>query len=239
MTPDPQGSAPDDAELIARVLGGDQQSYQVLVRRYQASLFRVAYAMVEDRDTAEDLVQDAFVRSYVNLERCKDRSRFRFWLLATLRNRALDHIKEKRRRDVSLSDDAVLRHVESESAVPSDLGERLHVQRAVGNALDKLSPALREAFVLRHIEEHSFEEIAELLDTGVSAVKMRVHRARQQLQEWLTTSPEEAPTDTGRDQTDGRRSEMDRARRSSVREAEDPALWPAPVTESRDGSSKR
>ena len=176
---------PGDAELIARVLKGDRDSYQLLVRRYQESLFRVAYSMVEDRDVADDLVQDAFVRSYVNLERCKDRARFRFWLLATLRNRALDYIKEKRRRDVSLSDEDVLRYVEAESAAPSDLGERLQVQRALGAALQRLSPALREAFVLRHIEEHSFEEIAKLLDTGVSAVKMRVHRARQQLQEWL------------------------------------------------------
>jgi RNA polymerase sigma-70 factor (ECF subfamily) len=193
---------PGDAELIARVLGGERDAYQVLVRRYQASLFRVAYAMVEDRDTADDLVQDAFVRSYTNLSRCKDRNRFRFWLLATLRNRALDHIKEKRRRDVSLSDEDVLRYVESESATPSDLGERLKVRRAVGEALDKLSPALREAFVLRHVEEHSFEEIAELLDTGVSAVKMRVHRARQQLQEWLDPEHEapghSAPSGAGR-----------------------------------------
>jgi RNA polymerase sigma-70 factor (ECF subfamily) len=194
---------PGDAELIARVLEGDRDSYQLLVRRYQESLFRVAYSMVEDRDAAEDLVQDAFVRSYVNLARCKDRARFRFWLLATLRNRALDYIKEKRRRDVSLSDEDVLRHVEAESAAPSGLGERLQVQRALGAALQRLSPALREAFVLRHVEEHSFEEIAQLLDTGVSAVKMRVHRARQQLQEWLEPGGPEGDSSAPQDDKPG------------------------------------
>jgi RNA polymerase sigma-70 factor (ECF subfamily) len=176
----------DDAELVGRVLRGERDSYQVLVRRYQGALFRVAYSMVSDRDVAEDLVQDAFVRAYVSLPRCKDRRRFRFWLLSTLRNRALDHIKEKRRRDLSLSDDGVLRHVESAATAPADLAERSELQHALLRALDRLSPALREAFVLRHVEEHSFEEIADLLGTGVSAVKMRVHRARQQLQELLT-----------------------------------------------------
>jgi RNA polymerase sigma-70 factor (ECF subfamily) len=215
---------PGDAELVARVLGGERDAYQLLVRRYQASLFRVAYAMVEDKDTAEDLVQDAFVRSYTNLSRCKDRSRFRFWLLATLRNRVLDHIKERRRRDVSLSDDDVLRHVESETAAPSDLGERLRVRRAVGQALERLSPALREAFVLRHVEEHSFEEIAEMLDTGVSAVKMRVHRARQQLQGWL--DPEQGAA------VDKARPEPGRAGGSSAPGAGKPgASSGAPVTD--------
>jgi RNA polymerase sigma-70 factor (ECF subfamily) len=178
-----------DEELIARVLRGERDCYHELVERYQRSMLRVAYSMVEDTDVAEDLVQDAFVRSYVNLARCKDPSRFRFWLLATLRNRALDHIKEKRRRDLSLSDDDVLRSAEAGGPRPLDLADRLALQGVVGRALQRLSPALREAFVLRHVEEHSFEEIAELLDTGVSAVKMRVHRARQQLQEWLAPEP--------------------------------------------------
>jgi RNA polymerase sigma-70 factor (ECF subfamily) len=176
----------DDAELVGRVLRGEGDLYRVLVRRYQAPLSRVAYSMVPDRDVAEDLVQDAFVRAYASLARCKDRRRFRFWLLSTLRHRALDHIKEKRRRDLSLSDEGVLRHVESAATAPADLAERSELRHALLRALDRLSPALREAFVLRHVEEHSFEEIADLLGTGVSAVKMRVHRARQQLQEWLT-----------------------------------------------------
>jgi RNA polymerase sigma-70 factor (ECF subfamily) len=178
--------APDtpDAELIERVLAGERDLYRILVQRYQRSLFRVAYTMVLDRDTAEDLVQDAFVRAYVNLARCRNRARFRYWLLSTLRNRALDHVKEKRRRDVSLSDEHVVRRVEVGAASP-DPADQMSIRSALEGMLDRLSPPLREAFVLRHIEECSFEEVARLLGTGVSAVKMRVHRARQQLAEWL------------------------------------------------------
>jgi RNA polymerase sigma-70 factor (ECF subfamily) len=201
------GAEPDDAELIARVLRGQRDVYQVLVRRYQGSLFRVAYSMVQDPDAAEDLVQDAFVRAYVNLAGCKDRHRFRFWLLTTLRNRALDYIKEKRRRDVSLSDDDVLRHVDARAPLPEDHAERGELRAALLSAMNRLSPALREAFVLRHVEEHSFEEIAALLGTGVSAVKMRVHRARIQLQEWLAPEPAGAgePPAGGHDVTEAPR----------------------------------
>jgi RNA polymerase sigma-70 factor (ECF subfamily) len=140
--------------------------------------------MVLDRDAAEDLVQDAFVRAYVNLARCRSRARFRYWLLTTLRHRVLDHVKEKRRRDLSLSDEHVQKRVEK-GAPPTDPVERISLHGALEEALARLSPPLRDAFVLRHLENCSFEEVARQLGTGVSAVKMRVHRARQQLAEWL------------------------------------------------------
>jgi RNA polymerase sigma factor (sigma-70 family) len=175
-----------DAELIERVLAGEPDCFQPLVQRYQASLYRVACALVLDPDAAADIVQDAFVRAYANLARCHDRRRFRFWLLATLRNRGLDYLKERRRRDLSLSDDAVVRRAELTDVVTSDAaGERVALRRALDAALARLSPPLRETFVLRHVEQWSVDEIAELLGLTESAVKMRLHRARLQLQDWL------------------------------------------------------
>ena len=174
-----------DAELVDRVLAGEHDFYQALVQRHQESLYRVAFSMALDEDVAADLVQDAFVRAYANLARCQDRRRFRFWLLATLRNRGLDYLKEKRRRDASLSDENVLRRVESSDVEIRDPAERLALRRALDTALERLSPQLREAFVLRHVEQCSIEEVAELLGIGLSAVKMRLHRARLQLQDWL------------------------------------------------------
>jgi RNA polymerase sigma factor (sigma-70 family) len=174
-----------DAELIERVLTGEPDCFQPLVQRYQASLFRVACALVLDPDAAADIVQDAFVRAYANLARCHDRRRFRFWLLATLRNRGLDYLKERRRRDLSLSDEAVVRRAEMTEVATPDAAERLALRRALDAALARLSPAVRETFVLRHVEQWSIEEIAELLGLSDSAVKMRLHRARLQLQDWL------------------------------------------------------
>jgi RNA polymerase sigma factor (sigma-70 family) len=174
-----------DAELIERVLAGERECFQPLVQRYQESLYRVACALVLDPDAAADIVQDAFVRAYANLARCHDRRRFRFWLLATLRNRGLDYLKERRRRDVSLSDDTVVRRAEVHDAGGADTAERVALRSALDAALARLSPAIRETFVLRHVEQWSIEELAELLGLSESAVKMRLHRARLQLQTWL------------------------------------------------------
>lgn len=175
----------NDAELVARVLAGDHDSFQYLVQRHQDVMFRVAYSLVLDDDVAADIVQDAFVRAYVSLARCRDRSRFRVWLLATLRNRGLDYLKEKRRGDLSLEAEGVARRAEALGAHTDAGDERQALRTALEAALARLSDPLREAFVLRHVEQLSVEETASVLGTSVSAVKMRVHRAREQLKEWL------------------------------------------------------
>jgi RNA polymerase sigma-70 factor (ECF subfamily) len=182
MTDPGMGALPSDGEIVTRVLAGDRDAYQYLVQRHQESLFRVAYAMVLDEDVAADVVQDAFVRAFVSLARCRDRTRFRVWLLATLRNRALDHLKEKRRADLSLSIDSVARRAETAASVEPAADERIALRSALAEALAGLSEPLRDAFVLRHLEELSVEETASVLGTSISAVKMRVHRAREQLQ---------------------------------------------------------
>jgi RNA polymerase sigma-70 factor (ECF subfamily) len=174
-----------DAELVGRVLAGEQECYQFLVQRHQESLFRVAYSLVLDDDAAADLVQDAFVRAYVSLARCRDPSRFRVWLLATLRNRGLDYLKEKRRADLSLDIEGVARRAEALGAQTDAQDDRHEMRTALESALARLSEPLREAFVLRHVEQLSVEETASVLGTSISAVKMRVHRAREQLQDWL------------------------------------------------------
>ena len=176
-----------DADVVARVLAGEGALFQVLVARYQESLFRIAYAMVRDSDVASDLVQDAFIRAYVNLARCRNRERFRVWLITLLRNRVLDHLKEKRRKDASLSDDDVLRRAEAYPERGVDADERYALRTLMEDALAQLSDPLREAFVLRHVEQLSVAEVAELLGTGVSAVKMRLQRAREQLQRVLAS----------------------------------------------------
>jgi RNA polymerase sigma-70 factor, ECF subfamily len=191
----------NDTELIERVLDGDPECFQLLVRRHQDSMYRVAYSLVTDSDAAADVVQDAFMRAYVNLARCRDRQRFRVWLLATVRNRALDYLKEKRRADVSLSDESVARRAEDFGATSAAADEEYALRTVLETALAQLSQPLREAFVLRHVEQLSCEDAAGVLGTSVSAVKMRVHRAREQLQAWL--APELGwPSDVTEDRVD-------------------------------------
>jgi RNA polymerase sigma-70 factor (ECF subfamily) len=184
VTP-PPADPRSDAELIARVLDGDADEYRALIQRYQAPLFRVAYAMVRDSDVAADLVQDALVRAYVNLARCRERERFRSWLLTLLRNRVLDHLKEKRRKDVSLSDEAVLRRAEAPPLHAPTAGDRWALHAALERALLQLSEPLRETFVLHHVEQLPVAEVAQVLGAGESAIKMRLQRAREQLRQIL------------------------------------------------------
>jgi RNA polymerase sigma-70 factor, ECF subfamily len=170
---DAAADAPDGA-LVERVLSGDREAFSALARRHQEALFRYARGMGIDRDTAADLVQDALVKAYTRLAQCRDREHFRAWLFRVFRNLLLDHARDVRRRVVPL--DAV-----RERAAP-EAGEA-ELRAALAGALAALPPTLREAFLLKHQQEYSYEEMAEILDASVSALKMRVHRAREALRE--------------------------------------------------------
>jgi RNA polymerase sigma-70 factor (ECF subfamily) len=174
-----RSDAPDDAEVIARVLAGEKQQFEHLVRRYQPALYRHAVAIVLDHDVAADMVQDAFVRAYVNLRQCRDHSRFRAWLFQTLRNRCLDYLKDASRRNVRLEDAA--EPLLDDADGPGAQAARNELRTRVRRALAQLPPALRETFVLHYVDGMPYDRMAELLDVSVSALKMRALRAREAL----------------------------------------------------------
>ena len=166
-------------------MAGDGDSYRTLVRRYQDLLYRHALRMTGEADVAEDLVQAAFVKAYGSLASCRDRDRFGAWLFRILVNGCKDHLKSRRRRDVSLDDETV--QPVAASNPQTDL-ERSEAGVQLQRALMQIPEAMREAFVLKHVEGRSYEEIAELMKTTVPALKMRVHRARDLLKQLLTES---------------------------------------------------
>jgi RNA polymerase sigma-70 factor, ECF subfamily len=181
--PDRADEPVPDLELVEKVLAGDGDAYAVLVRRYQARLYRHALGMVLDEDVAADLVQDAFVKGYGSLGKCRDRSRFGTWIFRIQRNRCLDYLKERRRKDQPLED-----HHHGLAVSGADPGSDLD-RRALGDALDRalaqLPEAQREAFLLKHVEDLTYEEMAEVVGASVSALRMRVLRARETLQTLL------------------------------------------------------
>jgi RNA polymerase sigma-70 factor, ECF subfamily len=168
-----------DADVVARVLAGDDDAYEALVRRHQDSIYRHARGMGLDHDTSLDLVQDAFVKAYTRLGDCHEPERFGAWLFRIARNLCVDHVRNVRQSTVPLSSLADAQEIPDDNHGPSDDLE------AVGTALERLSPALREAFLLKHDAGYTYEEIAALTDASPSAVKMRVHRARAALCEFL------------------------------------------------------
>jgi RNA polymerase sigma-70 factor (ECF subfamily) len=145
-------------------------------------LFRHALRMTADHDVAADLVQASFVKAYANITRCRDPERFGAWLYRILANACKDHLKSKRRKDVSIEDQTNLADFGVSPA--TDL-ERAQLRVVLQNAIGALPASLREAFVLKHVDGRSYEEMAELLETSVPALKMRVHRAREVLKEHL------------------------------------------------------
>jgi RNA polymerase sigma-70 factor, ECF subfamily len=179
MTMPTSSPEPSDRELLDRVLSGQRDAYQAIVERYQERLFRYAFASTRDADSAADLVQDAFVRGYSSLALCRDRERFAPWLFRILRNRCIDYQKEHRRRDVPLDDRS---EFASSLGTPERDMDRTLLRDALENALGSLPEAQREAFLLKHVQGLSYEEIADILDVGTSALKMRVARAREALQ---------------------------------------------------------
>ena len=182
-----RGAELSDAELVERVLRGDQELYAQLVGRYQEVLYRHALGMVGSPDAAADLVQDSFVKGYTSLDRCQDPGRFGAWVFRILRNRTLDYLKDRRRKNVPLDEGAA--QVPSRDDPASDL-ERAELGREVSSALRSLPEAQREAFLLKHVDGRSYEEMAEMLGGSVSALKMRVMRAREALQAMLSPSGE-------------------------------------------------
>ena len=172
-------SEPTDAQLVACVLAGDDDAYGTLVRRYQNLLYRHARGMGLDHDTSLDLVQDAFVRAFDRLDDCREGAHYRAWLFRIGHNLCVDELRNVRRLCVPMS---TVEHVDQVEDERRDKDEMTLTLRA---ALERLPQALREAFLLKHDAGYTYEEVAVITDASPSAVKMRVHRAREALRAFL------------------------------------------------------
>ncbi len=172
-----------DAQLVRDILDGDRDAYRLLVRRFGDVMHQYALRMVGNSDDAGDLVQEAFVAGYRKLHKCRDRDRVGAWLFRILANRCKTFLRSaNRRREVPvhhLPDIPTTQEDPGEAAARAEVGDR------VRRALDHLTTEQREAFVLKHVEGRSYEEIAAVLDTSVASLKMRVHRARESLRPLL------------------------------------------------------
>jgi RNA polymerase sigma-70 factor (ECF subfamily) len=137
--------------------------------------------MLGDRDDADDALQSAFVRAYRGLDGCRDPDRFGAWLRRIVVNQCRTFAMNRSRREHRIvRDEAVVARFEA----PQE-GSRSTTLEGIERAVARLNPEHREAFLLKHVEEHSYEEMAEITGVGISALKMRVKRACEQLREQL------------------------------------------------------
>ncbi len=174
---------PPDPEVIARILAGDGEAFGVLIRRYEPGLLRFATRMLGDPDAAADAVAESLVRAYRHLAQCRDPARLRSWLYRITGNRCRSHLARRGSGDLSL-DDANPPAVAdaADTWVTLERGEQVAL---VERALAALSPEKREAFVLKHVEGMSYDEMAAATGARIPTLKMRVHRAREALLEAL------------------------------------------------------
>jgi RNA polymerase sigma-70 factor (ECF subfamily) len=171
-----------DAAVVQRVLNGEVEAYSILVERYFDHYVRFAVHLVGNREDAEEVVQDTFLRAYRALGRYEERERFGAWLLRILVNRARTVSAMGRRREKMFPDHANESLPEVTQAHPA---ERAALREEMSRALEQLGPDQREAFLLHYVEGLSYEEMAAVTGSGISALKMRVKRSCERLREIL------------------------------------------------------
>jgi len=179
---------PDGALAVKRVLDGDTDAFEVLVRAHQEHLFRLLSRHLPHCEVAE-AAQEAFLDAFQNLSKLRDPARFRSWLSAIALRRAADFWRGKARRnergvDFSSAEEVAWLEevmVEDSSSRFEELTERREAARLVETLLDELSPEDRIAVELFYAEEYGVAEIADMLGWGESKVKVRLHRARKKM----------------------------------------------------------
>jgi RNA polymerase sigma-70 factor (ECF subfamily) len=188
-------SAPSDQELIARTLGGDGAAYGILVDRFQRKIYRVAYAITRDETEADTITQDTFIQAYTHLGKFQGRAELETWLTRIAINRSRDWLR--RRKFVSLfshdddNDDRIYAIEPVDEQPDAERQFMSHQLRAaILRAERTLSSQQKIIFRLRHYENHSLEEIAELLGLRSGTVRAHlfraIHKVRRELGEWVT-----------------------------------------------------
>ena len=181
-----------DAELVAGVREGDKEAFGYLVERYQQMVERIARKMIADDWIAHELAQESILQAYLSLKHLRDASRFKSWLYGITLNICRSHLQDQRRDILSL--EAIIGGLRNDTVIslddtvdPQAVAEEHDLHRFVLQAIDDLSPKDKEATLLFYYEQLTLQEIAALLDVSVGTIKGRLHRARKQLQERLST----------------------------------------------------
>ncbi len=186
-------SGADESALVAQAREGEMQAFSELVRRYEGKIFRLAQHVTQNREDAEDVLQETFMKAYEHLDQFQGNSKFYTWIVRIAVNQALMKLRRRKTdRSVSLDEsidtgeDMVVREVAAWDESPEQLYSREELGSILDSAIQSLEPPYRSVFVLRDIDELSTEDTAEALGLSVPAVKSRLLRARLQLREKLT-----------------------------------------------------
>jgi RNA polymerase sigma-70 factor, ECF subfamily len=192
MIPD---AAIADADVVARVLTGDSALFELLMRRYNRLLFRLARGIVRDDDEARDVVQAAYVRAYYHLDQFRGPAGFKAWLSRIAVNEALGRARRET-AGVAADEQQVLALPDLATIEPERAASSRDLLRILQAAIDRLPEEFRQVFMLRGVEQLSIAETAELLEIKPATVKTRFYRARRLLQQSLNRELDDVVRDT-------------------------------------------
>ena len=179
-----------DEEIVARILEGETELFELIMRRHNQRIYRAARVMVRDESEAEDIMQDAYVRAYIHLKQFAGKAKFSTWLTRIAVHEALARLRNRNRYDeprptLETSEDPMDRLPSAEGTPEAHLQTR-ELGDVLEEAIESLPTAFRSVFMLRAVEEMSTSEVAECLDLSEENVKVRLHRARALLKEHVT-----------------------------------------------------
>lgn len=176
-----------DGGLVKRFLGGEEAAFAELHRRYSTTLLNYVHRMVGDREQAEDLVQEVFLRVYRHLDRFDPRRKFATWIFTIARNVAKDELRRRAVKpelaaSVVEGDQGVdlVAALPDDADTPDELSRRREIKKMVHEAIAQMDPHYRSALVLRELQDKTYKEIAEIEGLSLATVKTRVRRARAQ-----------------------------------------------------------
>ena len=184
-----------DADVVALALEGRDAAHRELIKRYERPVFSLVFRMVRDRELAEDLTQDTFVKVLSHLDRYRSDFKFSSWLFKIANNVAIDHLRRRQLDTVSMHGSPNAVTAEAQESTRFDVAdtaenaldemEAKELGSAIERAIAQLRPEYRSCIMLRHVEGRSYEEIASTLDLPLGTVKTYIHRARHELRRAL------------------------------------------------------
>ena len=184
-----------DQEVVARARQGRETAFRELIGRYERPVFSLIYRLVRDRERAEDLSQETFIKVLNALDRYDPSYKFSSWIFKIAHNTALDQLRKKEPDTLSLDGsphaetaaeaEASTVTVTSDEPSPEDYAAHRELSGVLDKAISKLRPEYRTAIVLCHLEGRPYEEIAEIMDVPLGTVKTYIHRARHELRHHL------------------------------------------------------
>ena len=188
------GNLPD-ADVVVLAQQGREAAFREIVRRYERPVFSLVFRMVRDREVAEDLAQDTFIKVLNHIDKYRPEFKLSSWLFKIANNVAIDHLRRRQLDTVSMDGSRHASTAADVEATSFDVGdpqesaleemESKELGSAIERAIAKLRPEYRSCIMLRHVEGRSYEEIAATLDLPLGTVKTYIHRARHELREAL------------------------------------------------------